>query len=415
MIAYIALDKSLDALKDAGFATVVWVNSKVSLFTAFGAEYIGTQYCNGSLTIRSVLDNVIILNNGGNSVFKNQVDFRDDITVQGDILNRSSDYPLDITATGHDLNLTSTTRAINLSGGSQIALNAPITIISNDLKCNNFKPIAAADDLKIGHNNIVCTPTAILKVNKISEMYDTAGNPSNLTVTHPKLIVNNKLCCNELTFFNEANNELDISHNVVNIFHTLKTDEITSLRDPDDLVDPTELKIKHEVVRIPESLKVDRISSVTTPPVTVPPTETFLFLSHDNVTISNKLKVDTIIPNTVPYPGHQYTELGIKHNYVEVAGILQTNSIRAIDTADTISMQGKNINITAPAKTNVLDPDNQVIITADKTSVRGKTIYIGNLDGSSEIHIIGNCHFYNTDNENAFWNEVDGFFQQNGI
>ena len=100
---------------------------------------------------------------------------------------------------------------------------------------------------------------------------------------------------------------------------------------------------------------------------------------------------------------------------MEIPGILQTNNIRAIDTVDTIDIQGKNINITAPAKTNVLDPDNQVIITADKSSVRGKTIYIGNLDGSSEIHIIGNCHFYNTDNENAFWNEVDGFFQQNGI
>ena len=60
MIAYIALENSLDTLKDAGFATVVWVNSKVSLFTAYGAQYIGTQYCNGSLTIRSVLDNVII-------------------------------------------------------------------------------------------------------------------------------------------------------------------------------------------------------------------------------------------------------------------------------------------------------------------------------------------------------------------
>ena len=195
----------------------------------------------------------------------------------------------------------------------------------------------------------------------------------------------------------------------------MKTDEITSLRDPDDLLDPTQLEIKHEIVKIPESLKVDRISSVTVPPVTNPPTETFLFLSHDNVTILNKLKVDTIIANTVPYPGHQYTELAIKHNYVEVAGILQTNSIRAIDTADTIDIQGRNVNITAPSKTNVLDPDNQVIITADKSSVRGKTIYIGNLDGSSEIHIIGNCHFYNTDNEASFWNEVDGFFQQNGI
>ena len=138
-------------------------------------------------------------------------------------------------------------------------------------------------------------------------------------------------------------------------------------------------------------------------------------ISHDNVTISNKLKVDKIIPNTVPYPQHPYTELVISHDYVEVSEILHTNSIRSIDTADTISMQGKNVSITAPSKTNVLDPDSEVNITADRSSVRGKTIYIGNVDGSSEVHIIGNCHFYNTQNEQAFWNEVDGFFQQNGI
>jgi hypothetical protein len=78
-------------------------------------------------------------------------------------------------------------------------------------------------------------------------------------------------------------------------------------------------------------------------------------------------------------------------------------------------MEGKNITILAPSKTNVLDADSEVIITADKTSIRGRNIYIGNVDGSSEIHIIGNCHFYNTQNEASFWNELDGFFQQNGI
>jgi hypothetical protein len=227
--------------------------------------------------------------------------------------------------------------------------------------------------------------------------------------------VNNKLCCNELTYFNAANSALDISHSVVNILGILKTDQITSLRDAADLLDPTQLEIRHEIVRIPESLKVDRISSVTVPPLTNPPTETFLFLSHDNITISNKLRADTIIPNIVPYPGHDYTELAISHNYVEVSGILQTNFIRAVNETDTLEVKNKIINILAPLKTNTLDPDSQVIITADKTSIRGKTIYIGNPDGTSEIHIIGNCHFYNTQNENAFWNEVDGFFQQNGI
>ena len=78
-------------------------------------------------------------------------------------------------------------------------------------------------------------------------------------------------------------------------------------------------------------------------------------------------------------------------------------------------MEGKNVSITAPSKTNVLDPDSQVTITADKSSIRGKKIYIGNIDGSSEIYIIGTVHFQNTEQENSYWQEVDGFFQQNGI
>ena len=318
----------------------------------------------------------------------------------------------DSQCTGNDLNLTSTTSAINFYGGSRIALNAPEVITSGDLKANSIKPIAAGDDLKIGHNNIVCLPTAVLKVNTISEMYNDQGAPSNLTITNPKLVVNNKLCCNDLTYFNAANSALDISHSVVNILGVLKTDQITSLRDAADLLDPTQLEIKHEIVKIPESLKVDRISSVTVPPVTNPPTETFLFLSHDNITISNKLRVDTIIPNIVPYPGYDYTELKINHDYVEVAGILQTNNIRAINETDTIEVQGHIVNLLAPAKKLPVDPDSRVNINADTTSIRGKTIYIGSFDGTSEIYIIGNVHYQNTERETAFMTEFMGFLQQ---
>jgi hypothetical protein len=225
-------------------------------------------------------------------------------------------------------------------------------------------------------------------------MYDISGNLSNLTITNPKLVVNNKLCCNELTYFNAAHSALDISHSIVNILGTLKTDEIISLRDPDNLIDPTKLEIKHEILKIPETLKVDRISSVIMPPTTVPPTETSMTISDNNFIIRNNLKVDKIIANTVPYPATPYTELVISHDYVEISEILHTNSIRFIDTTDTIiEVQGKNINITTPSKTNVLDPDNEVVINSDKSSFRGKTIYVGNADGSSEIHIIRNCHF----------------------
>ena len=541
---------------------IIWVNSKVSFFTAAGVIYTGSQKCAASLTLQNgIVGNTILLSNqtGSNSYFGNTVDFQKNITVKGSIANTNSDSSsLDIKATGNDLNMTSTTAAINLYAGTQIALNSPNVINSGDLLVDSIKPIAAADDSNVGHDNIACTQTAVLKVNKISEMYNIRGEPSNLTITNPKLILNNKICCTALTYINEANNALEISHSVVNILGTLKTNEIASLRDADDLLDPTVLEIKHEIVKIPEALKVDRlrslvdpaigqtqaselnninhdlvrieeillvnkietsytteqleenpalktkleitheevkipnltyltnlktdtinlfsdtvtvpptesilttghdsvlipnqlkvdeiaplqeqgdlinptqllishevvkipeslnvdrINAVTVPPVTNPPTETSMTIGHDNVIVQNNLKVDKIIPNTVQFPANPYTELVISHNYVEISEILQTNSIRSI--TDTIGVEGEFINLLAPSKTNVLDPDSQVIISADRSTVRGKTICIGNPDGTSEIHIIGNCHFYNnTQNEASFWNEVDGFFQQNGI
>ena len=99
---------------------------------------------------------------------------------------------------------------------------------------------------------------------------------------------------------------------------------------------------------------------------------------------------------------------------MEVPGVLQTNNIRAINTTDTIEVQGKIVNILAPPKTLPADPDSQIILTADKTTVRGKTIYIGNFDGTSEIYIIGNVHYQNTERETAFMTEFEGFIQQSG-
>ena len=189
--------------------------------------------------------------------------------------------------------MTSTTSVINLYAGAQIALNAPNVINIGDLLVDSIKPIAAADDLKIGHNHIVCTQTAVLKVNTISEMYDTLGNPSNLTITNPKLIVNNKICCNALTHINALNSALDISHSIVNILGTLKTNEITSLRDADDLLDPTELQIKHEIVKFLEQLSVDRLRCLVDPAVgQTQPSE--LNINHDLVCIEEILLVNKI-------------------------------------------------------------------------------------------------------------------------
>jgi hypothetical protein len=148
MAAYIALDSSLDALQKAGYATVFWVNSKVGFFTAFGAQYAGTQRCDANLTISSPLGNNVVLSNNPsvNSHFSSTVDFEKSISVKGSIANTNASSALDIKSTSNDLNLTSTTRAINLNAGTEIAFNAPQVINSGDLKVDNIKPIAAQDE-----------------------------------------------------------------------------------------------------------------------------------------------------------------------------------------------------------------------------------------------------------------------------
>ena len=175
-------------------------------------------------------------------------------------------------------------------------------------------------------------------------MNNDQGVPSNLTITNQKLIVNNKLCCNELTFFNEANNELDISHNVVNIFHTLKTDEITSLRDPDDLVDATELKIKHEIVTIPERLKVDRLRSLVDPVLgqTIP---SELNINHDLVRIEeillvNKIETSSTTEQLEANPAMK-TKLEITHEEIKIPShtfltTLKTDTINPFSDAVTV-------------------------------------------------------------------------------
>jgi hypothetical protein len=200
-LTYMGADSLKDAVEKLGYATIAFVNSKVSFFTANGVKYIGTERCEANLTISSALQNNIVLSNNPtvNSSFSSTVEFAKNITVFGSIANSGS-ASLDIKATGNDLNMTSTNTAINLYAGTQVALNAPNVITSGNLLVDSILPIAAQDDLNIGHNNIVCSQAAVLKVNTISEMYDVRGVPSNLTITNPKLIVNNKLCCNALTY-----------------------------------------------------------------------------------------------------------------------------------------------------------------------------------------------------------------------
>jgi hypothetical protein len=74
MASYIVTKGALEALKAAGYATVIWVNSKVIHFTAIG----GSQKCEASLTLQNgALGNTILLSNSSESksYFGNTVDF----------------------------------------------------------------------------------------------------------------------------------------------------------------------------------------------------------------------------------------------------------------------------------------------------------------------------------------------------
>ena len=47
MAAYIISDGALSALQNAGYATVIWVNSKVNHFNSEGLMFVGTQFGKG--------------------------------------------------------------------------------------------------------------------------------------------------------------------------------------------------------------------------------------------------------------------------------------------------------------------------------------------------------------------------------
>jgi hypothetical protein len=159
MASYIITTGALEALKAAGYATIIWVNSKVIHFTAIGPS----QKCDASLTIQNgVFGNTILLSNSTeyNSYFENTVDFKKDISVKGKILNTNSGSSLDIKSTDNDLNMTST-RAINLYAGTQIAFNAPQVINSGNLKVdninnnNNVLNISSASNLNLSSQTII--------------------------------------------------------------------------------------------------------------------------------------------------------------------------------------------------------------------------------------------------------------------
>ena len=349
IIAFMGASTLADSVSKLGYATIIWVDSKVQFFTAYGIPYEGSQKCAASLTLQYPAGNAVILSNfpDTNSYFGNTVDFNQDISVKGKIVNTDSNSSLDIKSTSADLNLSSTSASVNIFGATEIALNAPSILAGGYLLCNDISGIAVHDTLNLWHDNVNCNKT--FKVSTISEQYDANGLPLNLTLTHPKVVVNNKMHLNELRPVN-AGDTLDISHNIVSVLGSLQTDTINSTHQL-LLNTPTTLTIGHDNVKVPVRLQCDRIGTSSTIPVTIPPTESTLTIQHDNVVFNHALKV---------------------------------NSINSIGTSDTIK-------------------------------IIGKTIVIGDPSGSSDVLIYGNVSFIERQNAAAFWNEVNGYFQQNDI
>ncbi len=134
-------------MKDLGYATYVYVDSKCGHFVAVGLEYIAFQQCKGSLKITNGVQNTVILSNHptGKSEFGYGVQFDNNIICKGSIVNADNQSLSVISSV--DLNLTSTGEDVNLSAERQVVFNAPQTIMSNDFLANNIKPVATNDSL----------------------------------------------------------------------------------------------------------------------------------------------------------------------------------------------------------------------------------------------------------------------------
>lgn len=260
-------------------------------------------------------------------------------------------------------------------------MNAPSTKINNDALINNIKPITTNDTLTLSHNNVICPNT--FTTNTIAGTPTTingVATSSNLTIAHPKVIIGNKLNVTSINPVLDTDN-LPITHPFVNINQVLKVDQINSIL-TSTITEQTTLTFGHDNVSIPINLKTDRIKPCFVPPVTNPVTETSLIISHDNTTISKKLKV---------------------------------NSIYSLATTDTISLNANAVTIS-----NNLNVDNIVstglALNVVTTATNG-VIYIGNKEypNKCDIYFYGKVHhIVNTPNDGLI-DELEGFINQIGI
>ena len=239
-------------MKDLGYATYVYVDSKCGHFAAIGLEYIGYQQCKGSLKITNGVQNTVILSNdpSGKSEFGYDVQFDNNIISKGSIVN-TDNRSLSVISSA-DLNLSSTGEDINLSAGRQVVFNSPQTIMSNDFLANSIKPITTNDSLTISHNNVICQNT--LTTNTLAGT-TTGQTASNLTITHSNVIIGNNL----------------------------KTDNIGPILTTDDLI------LSHNRIKIQNSLYTDHVYPNNS-------TASELVLHHNKITVLSDLQTSSIKP-----------------------------------------------------------------------------------------------------------------------
>jgi len=258
VIAYFGTTQGLQQMKDLGYATYVYVDSKCGHFVAVGLEYIGYQQCKGSLKITNGVQNTVILSNdpSGKSEFGYDVQFDNNIISKGNIIN-ADNRSLSVISSA-DLNLSSTGEDINLSAGRQVVFNAPQTIMSNDFLANSIKPITANDSLTLYHNNIVCPNTIITNsIAGTSSLVSGVTTVSDLTINHPNVIIGNTLKVDTINPILTTDN-LQLNHNQIRIAKNLNTDHLYPFNNT-----TSELILHHNKVTIPNKLHVSSINPLT--------------------------------------------------------------------------------------------------------------------------------------------------------
>ena len=176
------------------------------------------------------------------------------------------------------------------------------------------------------YNNIICPQTFTANtISGTSSLVAGVTTVSNLTLSHPNVIIGNKVKVNSI----------------------------------DPILTTDHLQINHSNVRIANSLHIDRLSPYAPPP---PNTKTSLLITHDDLIVSNNLDCNFITANDMDL------------------------DINAVGFAINLGSRTNEINIG-----NKLNPN------------------------ACDIYFYGRVHhIVNTEND-GFFEEVNGFLNQTGI